>query len=205
MSTNRRNNNVFSIAFLDLLSGALGAVIILFISVPKAASIQNVTKIQVAQIRPQKIKNQLITCNKENKKLHDISNDLTKANIKIEFYKQKVKQLKEENDIKSKEVKNQSNIEHSKVLDADVGFKFRGKKIVFVIDTSGSMNYENRIGQVIAGLKMLVTSLPSEYMINVIQFPYGGEKDFKTLWPWLNYIDKKNKISIYNFLYDHCQ
>ena len=39
----RKEFNIFSISFLDLLSGALGAVIILFIVVPKMTSEQQQT------------------------------------------------------------------------------------------------------------------------------------------------------------------
>ncbi|TNF04365.1 MAG: hypothetical protein EP326_01480, partial [Deltaproteobacteria bacterium] len=44
----RRETNVFSIAFLDLLSGALGAVIILFVAVPKS-KVEDPTKKEIKE------------------------------------------------------------------------------------------------------------------------------------------------------------
>ena len=84
----------------------------------------------------------------------------------------------------------------------DVGFKFKGKNIVLVIDVSGSIFLEDKIGQVKAGLKMLITSMGDEFNIDVVHFPDGMTHDYRTLWGRTKKMSKRNKTSVYDFLQD---
>lgn len=199
----RRETNVFSIAFLDLLSGALGAVIILFVSVPKAKNIKPNDKIinhvkklsgtqkSASSISPEDVKK----LKKSNKELKSIS-----ENLKIEKENLEMKVASLEKMVNA--LKKQGRDREVASIPADVGFKFKGKNIVLVIDVSGSMFLEDKIGQVKAGLKMLVTSMGKDFSIDVVHFPDGMTRDYRTLWGQIKTMNQSNKKSVYNFLQD---
>ncbi|MCO4793706.1 MAG: VWA domain-containing protein [Bacteriovoracaceae bacterium] len=203
----RRETNVFSIAFLDLLSGALGAVIILFVAVPKA-KVDDPTKKEIKEkegfARKMKI---------EAKK--DQQSDYTAIlNIKEEL-EQKVSELEGKNrelttqnkklQTQSKQIsedKKEARDRKTASVPVDVGFKFKGKRIVFVIDVSGSMFMEDKIGQVKAGLKMLITSMGEDFSIDVVHFPDGMAREYRYLWGRPKQMSKRNKQVVYRFLHD---
>src|SRR5690606_684566 len=80
-------------------------------------------------------------------------------------------------------------------------FKFKGNKIVFLIDTSYSMIEGDRMGQVKAGLKMLITSMASNYQIEALSFAFGSRAPFKSLFgvPTANTLSNRNDIV--NYIY----
>jgi Mg-chelatase subunit ChlD len=170
----RRQIELFSISFLDLLSGALGAIIILFVAIPKE---QNKTLSSDQKL------NQAIeqTLKESQDELVQVKKQLEEANKKLASKDSK----KDENSNK----------------DLDVGFKFKGKEILFIIDTSLSMVDEDRMGQVKAGLKMLITSLSPEYKIDVIRYPNGSKAPFKTLWGAPQDNNSLNKMEAFYFIY----
>jgi hypothetical protein len=63
------------------------------------------------------------------------------------------------------------------------------------------MIQEERMGQVKAGLKMLLTALPHTYQVEVIQFPYGERAPFKALWGELRETNSGNKYEAFEFIY----
>ena len=201
----RRDITIFSISFLDLLSGALGAVIILYIAVPKATitkELSDKNKVELVSKKLDKIKQDLVYCQKslkENLEILTATKAKNKANqINCDKKISEMKKLNEEKKAKTKKQK----LEPVSVSNTDSGFNFKGKKIIFVIDVSGSMQKGDRIGQVKAGLKMLITSMSSEFMVDIVYFPDGSKSDYKPLWEWLNFIDKNNKKEIYKFLHN---
>ena len=170
----RRQIELFSISFLDLLSGALGAVIILFVAIPKNQ--------KTDQESDQKLNQAVeVTLKESQKELEQVKKKLDEANKKLA-------------NIDSKKDEQSSR-------DLDVGFKFKGKEILFIIDTSLSMIDEDRMGQVKAGLKMLITSLGPEYKIDVIRYPNGSKSPFKTLWGDLQENTSSNKMEAFYFIY----
>lgn len=201
----RREINVFNIAFLDLISGALGAVIILYVAVPK----NNVNMVE----------------DKEHQAIVKKNNDLEKQ---VENFKNEIKELKKEHKEKAanyeekiKEAKKaieriekiqkteeqklsfKESEKKSKKTDQGikaVGFDFKGKELVFLIDISGSMKTNNLIGEVKAGLKMLVTSLTKEYKVDVVFFPDGMSHSYRALWGRTKPMTKENKDDIYTYL-----
>ncbi|MBT7610811.1 MAG: VWA domain-containing protein [Bacteriovoracaceae bacterium] len=210
----RRETNVFSIAFLDLLSGALGAVIILFVTVPKAKNpnpklAEIKAKEGYARFIPKEsiIDKQSDYTAKFNEK-EEIKQKTVKLTKTIEQMKKKQEELESSKETMAETIKKlQEKIE--KVQDrkvasvpVDVGFKFKGKNIVLVIDVSGSMFLEDKIGQVKAGLKMLITSMGDEFNIDVVHFPDGMTHDYRTLWGRTKKMSKRNKTSVYDFLQD---
>src|SRR5690606_24140881 len=85
--------------------------------------------------------------------------------------------------------------------DLDIGFKFKGKSIVFIIDTSFSMTDEDRMGQVKAGIKMLLTALGNGYKVEVVQFPLGERAPFRSMWGTVREFSGINKMDAFDFIY----
>lgn len=184
----RREINVFNLSFLDLISGALGAVIILYVAVPKATPDKEMIEElkTVASSKTQRVRE----LERELSTLNELKENLKSAYEENSQLRQK---LTESTDL-AQEKKEETN-------DLDVGFKFKGKNIVFIIDTSRSMLEEDRMGQVKAGLKMLLTSMPSGYSVDIIQFPNGMRTPFKSLYGKTQKLNSGTKSDIFNFLY----
>lgn len=188
-----------NIALLDILTGALGAVIILFVTVPKAVEKvppieksrgpESVTEIDVEDLFDK------IKAREEVIKKLKIKVSETKAQAKKEI-DAKEKELRE---LKKTVSAQEKPSYRGEGLPVDVGFDFKGKKIVFIIDVSGSMNREDRIGQVKAGLKMLITSMPADYKLDVLAYP-AFSRPYRPLWGGLKELDEFNKSGIYEYL-----
>lgn len=176
----RRQIELFSISFLDLLSGALGAVIILYVAIPK------------------------------NKPVEPPKEDIVKEMLKKDLLtsKERISELQEKLAASEKKIAEVSVPAVTKApesvtggLDADIGFKFKGKNIVFIIDTSYSMIDEDRMSQVKAGLKMLLTSLPGSFQIDIVQFPLGERAPFRSMWGALKSFQGMNRHDSFDFIY----
>jgi Mg-chelatase subunit ChlD len=174
----RREINVFSISFLDLLSGALGAVIILYVAIPKNQTPPVVSEDPVKEL---------------------LTQDLKMAEAQLSSAEKQIKELK----VKLSALETQISAEpkESKSVDLDIGFKFKGRNIVFLIDTSYSMIDEDRMGQVKAGLKMLLTAMPKTYKVEIIYFPFGARAPFKSLWGVTKETNSENKNDAMDFIY----
>ncbi|ATH07590.1 hypothetical protein BIY24_06410 [Halobacteriovorax marinus] len=187
--SSRREVNAFNISFLDLLSGALGAVIILFVAVPKGGQ----------EVR----KKEPITVEKKLKEKNAALQAQVNA-LKAELKKNEVKiPIKAQTPIEAPPVKKEvvtEAVQTKGILDVDVGFKFKGKNIVFLIDVSGSMKTLDKMGQVKAGLKMLITSMPSDYQIDVIHFPGKRGARYYSLWSYTQKLGERQKKDVYRFL-----
>jgi hypothetical protein len=185
----RREINIFSLSFLDLISGALGAVIILYVAIPK-----NIPKIEAPKIDEEKMALQKQKIEME-KKIEELQNQNTEL----------LKQVTNKNELQKPEatqvVVEESKEESGTGPNLDVGFKFKGKEVVFLVDTSLSMLDEDRMGQVKAGLKMLLTSMPSEFKIEIIQYPLAQRAPFKTLFGSTMKANKINKTDAFDFIY----
>jgi Mg-chelatase subunit ChlD len=177
----RRQIELFSISFLDLLSGALGAVIILYVALPKNKSIE-IPKTNVVQ--------------------EVLRKDLAASQLTIESLRQELEEVKAKA-VMTAPVKMERPPEQQVEggLDADIGFKFKGKSIVFIIDTSYSMTEEDRMTQVKAGLKMLLQSLPSIFKIEIVQFPLGERAPFRSMWGVTKEFQGMNRLDTFDFIY----
>ncbi len=196
-----------NIALLDILTWALGAVIILFVTIPKAI----VNKEPV-----EKSRGPLSVTQEDVSKLYDKITAREEVIIKLkakiqtieeEAKAQNDKQGAEIKELQAQVVKAQSILKKSEESDyrvegipMDVGFDFKGKKFFFFIDVSGSMNKEDRIGQVKAGLKMLITSMPVEYKLDVVSFPNHPTSFYSALYGEMRALDEYNKNRIYQYL-----
>lgn len=175
----RRQIELFSISFLDLLSGALGAVIILYVAIPK---------------------NKPIVTSKPDVQIEQMKSEILTSKEEIESLKKELIETKEKlagNKVEEKIIDNPV----AGGADLDVGFKFKGRNIVFIIDTSYSMTEEDRMGQVKAGLKMLLTSLPSTFKIEIVQFPLGERAPFRSMWGTPKDFSKVNREDAFDFIY----
>ncbi len=191
-----------NIALLDILTGALGAVIILFVTVPKAVKdsppvekSRGPVSIDVKE-DPKALFDQIKVREEVIKKLQVKINEMqADAQSKQKVQEEEIKKLKQKLSGENKPSY------RGEGLPVDVGFEFRGKKIVFIIDVSGSMNREDRIGQVKAGLKMLITSMPADYELDVVAFPFYT-RPYKPLWGTMRNLSEYNKTEIYEYLLD---
>jgi Mg-chelatase subunit ChlD len=176
----RRPIELFSISFLDLLSGALGAVIILYVAIPK----NKPSDLPQVDIVREVLKKDLAAAKLE---AAGLQKQLDEANQKLAATKTTAPVLVES--------------PASSGTDLDIGFKFKGKNIVFIIDTSYSMIQEDRMGQVKAGIKMLLTSLPSTYKIEIVQFPLGERAPFRSMWGTAKEFQTINRMDAFDFVY----
>lgn len=200
----RKEINVFNIAFLDLISGALGAVIILYVAVPKNdPGVVDQKELQKISEQKEQVEKELSTTNKKIKELEEKIKSIQDEKDKIvEEHQERIekakKALEKAEEFSSKE--DEQEVEKSSEGIKAVGFDFKGKKLVFLIDVSGSMENNNLIGEVKAGLKMLITSLTKEYEVDVVFFPDGVENNYRALWGRLKPVTKENKDGVYTFL-----
>ena len=171
----RRSVELFSISFLDLITGALGAVIILYVAIPK--------KLPSAPVPDTSIQ------------------DVLKETLKLS--KAEAKALREELAAKNTEL---AALKEKQLASPDgqldVGFKFKGKRVVFLVDTSASMTEEDRMGQVKAGLKMLLTSLTDSYQFDIVQFPLGERAPFQSMWGAVRGSSSANQSEAFDFIYN---
>ena len=172
----RRTIELISISFLDVLSGALGAVIILFVAIPKNAPMAEAPKDKIIEVVLRK------ELEGSRRAIEDLKHELQIEKEKYSFLS------------KRKEAVAASGI------DADIGFKFKGKKIVFIIDTSYSMIEEDRMTQVKAGIKMLLTSLSQDFKIDIVQFPLGERAPFRSMWGEAKKFQGMNREDTFDFI-----
>jgi len=83
------------------------------------------------------------------------------------------------------------------------GLDLNGKKNVFVVDVSGSMDDNpepEKLDQVKAGLKMLVASMDDTYNIDIVIFPKSPTQDWDALYNRLVKVTDDQKYAIYRHL-----
>lgn len=177
----RRPIELFSISFLDLLSGALGAVIILYVAIPK---------------------NKAVEVPKEDIVLETVKKNLASSEEVVKELKKELRETKAKLAAAAlPPAPSPTQEPPPQGIDADVGFKFKGKNIVFIIDTSYSMTEEDRMSQVKAGVKMLLTSLPSSYRIEIVQFPLSNRAPFRSMWGTTRDFSGINRMDTFDFIY----
>lgn len=219
----RHQVEIFGVSFIDLMAGALGAVLILFIVIPK------VTVEQYDQMKEMRQIETLLTDTmqrvREKKDPDSIAQLLNELESMLRSITEKVRQLAAQNNALKKENSRLRNdnaefeaklkrerltyteriatlrktIEAQKKMigqagSHDVGFHFRGRRIVFVMDVSGSMREYDKLGQVKAGLKMLMSMMNSSYRIAVLIFPgKGNSSDSMALWQGYRIMDEVSR------------
>ena len=172
----RRQIELFSISFLDLLSGALGAVIILYVAIPKNAQ--------------------------KDFPNNSIDQEILRKNLASSLKKndQLARELQIEKE-KSSRIISPQVAPLKDGMDVDIGFKFKGKNIVFMIDTSYSMTEEDRMTQVKAGIKMFLTSIPATYKVDIVHFPLGERAPFRGMWGEVKEFQGMNRMDAFDFIF----
>ncbi|MBY0516781.1 MAG: VWA domain-containing protein [Bacteriovoracaceae bacterium] len=192
----RREVNIFSLSFLDIISGALGAVIILYVAVPKGNPLESQLDKVVSDVKNKDAKIQELQ--NELEQLRELRESAQKAIQENEDFKAQVQPV-----VVEEEKKEDSGVADGQGL--EVGFKFKGKSIVFILDTSKSMMYEDqghdRMGQVKAGLKMLIMSMPSNFNVEVVQFPNSDRSPYRALFGKLKRLNKETKLDVIDYVY----
>lgn len=253
----RKEINIFNVSFLDLLSGALGAVIILYVIIPKMSATEQETleTLQNLQVEAQEVQQMMAQLensvdkelfaqleekiNTMQQNIEKLTQQVTEMSAQLKDAKEKLAQCEEQlEELKQakeelEEVKKrlaeceaklaqcpENFIAYKEWMDGcgltldsecprsspnvDVGFKFKGRKVVFLIDVSGSMREEDRIGQVKAGLKMLVTTMDPSFSIDMVQYPHyiaeGNVNTHKPFWGSFGSMSDSRKMEIFGYL-----
>jgi len=192
-----REYNIFNISMLDTISGALGAVMVIMI-------VLLTQKIGEESMSCQDIKEELVTTTQE---LHSTTEELAKT--REELKKKTIEEPSVMDNVLSimKIVdatadKFQKTINKISEINKDlfgapekeaVAFNIP-KKIVMLIDLSGSMAPENnkykedRLSQVKAALKMFIAGMDQDYYIDIVYYPAFPENIDRKIYP--NFIVK---------------
>jgi FtsZ-binding cell division protein ZapB len=196
----RKEVNVFNIAFLDLISGALGAVIILYVAVPKSVNEEesllppNHVTLHESEIEALKLP-YLLEIEEMKKQISALEEEAKAAKEKPEEVVAASESMVEDEKVTKESVKAEP-----KTGEFANGFHFKGNQLVFIIDVSGSMVHEDRMGQVRAGLKMFITSLSEEYSFDIIFYPDGRRGLYRPLWGYTKPAREQNKREAFAFL-----
>lgn len=188
----RRDSSPFNLALLDIITGALGAVIILYVAVPKANPLEN--KIEEIQKSVEQKEENIKELKAELEQLKVLRASAEKAILENEDLRNQITETKPEEKEEDKKKDNDGQT-------LDIGFKFKGRSIVFAIDTSRSMLDEDRMSQVKAGLKMLLLSMPKGYSIDIVQFPNGRRTAYRPLFNQLKPLGIEAKYDAMDFIY----
>ena len=201
MQRKNREVTIFNLSMLDVMTGALGAVMIIMIVLltQKIGAEEDKSPTKLTKNADSLTKNaqeltqkaiELKKQDKDNKeeaeKLIKKANELSQKALKltqkaIEITKQKLFLKKWEEELKKREeaVKKKEQelkVKPQKVVEGGgkVGFKIP-KKVVLMIDLSGSMvenpDHENRMDQVRAGLKMMIATMSNKSKVDIVFFP----------------------------------
>ncbi len=193
MKRPNRDYNIFNISMLDTISGALGAIMVIML-------VMLTQKIGEESMSCQDIKEELMTTSN---KLSETTEELAQTKLELQ------KKTKTEPSILDKVFgitkvmdatadKFKETIAKIAEINKDV-FKSQPdkeavsfnipKKIIMLIDLSGSMSAENnkykedRLSQVKAALKMFIAGMDQEYYIDIVYFPAFPENIDRKIYP----------------------
>ncbi len=183
----RKETEGFNLAFLDIMSCGLGAVILVFMlvktNVDDTASTTNseVEKLQsdisrLSELENEKLKNLndlSSSLDNEIKKQNALKSQLASIRSKNETESQQIKSLNQDleklkNSIKDIEVKKQSDLVQTEVINEEnylLGLKVEGGRIAILVDSSASMTHEK--------------------LIDIIKVKNGSDQEKKNADKWL--------------------
>ncbi len=188
----RRESAPFNLALLDIITGALGAVIILYVAVPKANPLEE--KMDEIKEMVERKEENIKELKAELEQLKVLRASAQKAILENEDLRKQISETNIEEKVVEQKKENDGQT-------LDIGFKFKGRSIVFAIDTSRSMLDEDRMSQVKAGLKMLLLSMPKGYAIEIVQFPNGRRSAYRSLFGQLKPLGIEAKFDAMDFIY----
>jgi Mg-chelatase subunit ChlD len=157
MKSKNRAIEIFNLSMLDVLTGALGAFLLIMLILMR---FHNPTLIKEnADLREQ---------------MQAASTKLADALRQTESQAQNLQEAQRRLEEARSDLAKAASV--AQELEERLGISLKASEIVFVIDVSGSMRLNNpdkedRISQVISGVKMLVATMSSRYSIDVVSFP----------------------------------
>lgn len=154
MKSRNRAIEIFNLSMLDVLTGALGAFLLIMLLLMRFHS---PTLIKENEDLREQMKSASAQLAEAQRQAESQAKTLQEAQQRLE---------KSENDLaKAASV--------AQDLEQRLGISLKANEIVFVLDTSLSMksDEEDRISQVISGVKMLVANMSSQYSIDIVSFP----------------------------------
>jgi Mg-chelatase subunit ChlD len=211
----RREPDIFGVSFIDLMAGALGAVLILFIVIPKVnveqyEEMEQMRRMEarvsefieaVSQMKKEEgetLRRELLRLSREIResvrKLAAENSRLKTENVKLSGRVDRLQKKVHEQVLEMKAVKKRARRQ-------DIGFRFRGRDIVFLLDASGSMDEEHRLIQVKAGLRMLLSAMNRQYRVALVIFPaFDNLAVAEPLWKGMIPMDDENREKAFDRL-----
>lgn len=195
MKRRSREVNVFNLSMLDVMTGALGAVMIIMIvlltqkigaeeesSPTKLTENAKVLTTKALELKEKAVQSKDTELEKKALEIANEAAKITKkaleVTVKDALLKQKEEALKKREEELKKQQKDLKKIVKNITPDNQDSVAFKiPKKVVLVLDLSGSMDAkhnsykEDRISQVKAALKMFVAGMDQEYSIDLVFFP----------------------------------
>lgn len=186
-----REISIFNLSMLDVFASAMGAFLIIMVVL-----LPYYRKHEILMEEINDYKRQVKECKESMKELQGMVGVLeTEVNDKkgeAERCNDAVKGL--EGELRNRE-------EEIKKIRKRLGFALKGKKIVFVVDISGSMKNDNKIQDVTAGIKMLVATMNENHETDILFFPNKKKSDdYGYLWGEIRKVTDERKYEIYRFL-----
>lgn len=151
------------------------------------------------------LKGQLAQCEDDKRQLES----------KIQELEGQVKQLAEQKedlegenkqlnqDLKKAQEKIQTQSEKIAQYEQKLGFEFKDKNVVFVVDVSGSMDdapEPQKLDEVKAGIKMMIATMSNDYRVDVVIFPKSKDERYGYKYGSLKKVTEDVKYDIYNYL-----
>jgi Mg-chelatase subunit ChlD len=185
MRPRNRTIDIFNISMLDVLSGALGAFLLIMLVLmrfhePRVTEENTRLREELAQTRA---------------KAATADARIAEQAAALREAQQRAQAAEAQSSEATARVQN---------LEQRLGIALKETEIVFVLDVSGSMRLNNpdkedRMTQVVSGIKMLVAMMSSAYSIDVVYFP-GPNGPYGTLYGRLQPVTEGLKNDVYRRL-----
>lgn len=186
-----RSINIFSMSFLDVLCGALGAItIVLMLLLNRSAT--SLTKLAEMEQKLAQVELEAQDAATEaaaaKARAEDLERELEAATRRAQEAERRVVELIEQV--------------------ADLGLQVREKNLVLLIDTSGSMDAESsrnaenegKLDMVCAGLKLLLATMSERHQVDVVGFPENDQSPYLPLWSELRPVTEAHRDEAFTFI-----
>ena len=192
MRRNKKQLQIFSLSFLDVICCGLGAVLIVLLLYS--------VKLREREKKASELEKQnatLIAANRNHYKiLSAVSNKLLAA-------KAKISDLEKDSVPRSEMAKLKKELKIAENTKTILGISISKKKLVFLIDASGSMEYKDRLPEAKGAFKSMISSLDSSYLIDLISYTTKKGRDSLLItpkWHKLASVNSYKKREAMNFV-----
>ncbi len=202
MKRRNREFSVFSISMLDVIASAMGAFLIIMVVL-----LPHYTTSRELQEENRKKQAELNECREEQRACQ---NKWEKCREEQKACQDKWEECKEKQPACEKKWEDciKERDDYKKRLEEQalrLGFVMKGKKVIFIVDISGSMDKphgkEDRITPVTSGIKMLLATMDESYETDIVFFPNVPQNsDYGWLWGRMQSVTEDRKYDAYRFL-----